>query len=342
LGLFRVLSYGGPSPRDSGVFLPFMLFASSVIYLSSCAVSCWAWKAMQGSRAGLLDDAADVEHGQYAHAEDGAQAMLRAFEFSRRDAELSTSPVRAAPRTFEAWQPPGQVQDGSDDDPALRMAIQASMRAQAGGNAALEENEEDALLMAAVQESQAAAMAGDAAGPEVQRIVRQAEVQEGRRIVQDQNAEFEESLAMDRAREVSEQEAIEQSREEEQRLREEEAQLLKEEAEAQSVEDERKAAALRAFEEKRARLPEEPMAGEKGRVALLFRLPSGQRRQRAFRASDFVSSLYDFAETEDPEMAESTYCLVTQVPRRVYKDREQTLEAAGVENQCVILAEALD
>merc|ERR1719247_1025433 len=76
LGLFRVLAYGGLRDQTSGIFLPFMLFVSSVIYLASCAVGCWAWKAMQSSRAGLLDDAADVEHGQYARTEDGAEAML--------------------------------------------------------------------------------------------------------------------------------------------------------------------------------------------------------------------------------------------------------------------------
>jgi len=144
---------------------------------------------------------------------------------------------------------------------------------------------------------------------------------------------------MDQARERSEREAKEQAQAEEQRLREEQERLQAEEAQRQQLEEERAAEALRSVEEKRSRLPAEPVAGESGRVLLLFRLPSGQRSQRAFRASDCVSSLYDFVETEDPQMALNTYCLVTQVPRRVYKDRDQTLEVAGVENQTVILAE---
>jgi hypothetical protein len=203
----------------------------------------------------------------------------------------------------------------------------------------LMDNEEDALLIQAVQQSQAAALAGGHADPEVERILRESEAAEGRRIMQEQNAEFEEALAMDQVREAQEQEAREAALREEQRVQEEEEREKLEEEERQRLEAEAKEQTAKLLEEKRQRLPEEPAVGEPGRVVLLFRLPRGQRRQRAFKATDCVSSLYDFVDTQDEEMAESVYCLVTQVPRRVYKDREQTLEAAGVENQSVILAE---
>jgi hypothetical protein len=212
------------------------------------------------------------------------------------------------------------------------------MRSQAGVSGSTD-GEEDALLMAAIQQSQAAALAGGTADVEVDRILRQTEAEEGRRLVQEQDTEFEESLAMDQIRAAAEAEAQEQAAIEEQRRLEELERLQAEESSRKRLEEERVAAALRALEEKRSRLPAEPPVGETGRVALLFRLPSGQKKQRAFRSSDCVSSLYDFVEVEESHLAENTYCLVSQVPRRVYRGRDQTLEAAGVENQSVILAE---
>lgn len=304
LGFFRALSISVISDRQStSDLLPVMVFVSSVVHLAAFAVCCVAWKALHRNRTGLLDEdhTADVEAGQFNMT--------------------STA----------TWQQMGE------DDPALRAAILASMGGETRGPSGA--GEEDTLLMAAIQRSQAAAMSGGVADPEAERMLQQSESHETRRIVQEQDAEFEESLAMDQIREMAERQAREDARVEEQRVREEETRLQADEAEKQGLEEARVAAALKAVEEKRARLPAEVAAGEPGRVLLLFRLPSGQRRQRAFRASDFVSSLYDFVEVEDPDMAENPYCLVTQVPRRVYNDKAQTLEVAGVENQCVILAE---
>jgi hypothetical protein len=197
------------------------------------------------------------------------------------------------------------------------------------------ESEEDALLLQAVQQSQAAALAGSSADPDMERVLRHAEAQEGRRIVEEQNAEFEEALAIDQVREEQERQRREEALKEEERRKAAEAERLR--AETESAEK-----LARETQEKRERLPLEPPAGEVDRVTLLFRLPRGQRLKRAFRSTDCVGSLYDFVEIEDLEMAKNAYCLVTQVPRRIYKDREQTLKDAGVENQSVILAEAED
>lgn len=288
-----------------------MVFLDSLIHLAACATCCWAWKVMQRSRAALLGDAADVEHGHPM-------------------SNLAAGSLLAAPAA---------MQRDSEDDPALRLALEASMRGQSGSDAVLAESEEDSLLMQAVQQQQAAAMAGRSTDPEIERILRHSEAEEGRRIVQEQDVEYQEALAMDQAREAAEREAREKAKAEEQRLREEEERRRLEEAERLRLEEERKAEVARSIEEKRARLPSEPAAGEIGRVVLLFRLPSGRRCQRAFRSCDMVGSLYDFVDVEEPEMAENVYCLVSQVPRRCYNERGQTLEAACVENQSVILAE---
>jgi len=191
------------------------------------------------------------------------------------------------------------------------------------------------LLLQAVQQSQAAALAGGGADPEVSRVLRDAEVQEGRRIMEEQNTEFEEALAIDQVREEQERERRAEALKEEERQKAEEVERLRVEAEAAER-------AAKDAQDKRDRLPAEPSSDETDRVILLFRLPRGQRLKRAFRSTDFVGSLYDFVEIEDLEMAKNSYCLVSQAPRRVYKEREQTLKEAGVENQSVLLAEAED
>lgn len=347
LGLIRALVYSSsPAPSRSS-YLLFMLYVSSTVYLATCALCCWAWKAMQRNRASLLDDGADMEHalmmnGQ--HAEDN-QASLELQATLRRVMALAQRGPGQMGAESGSLMAGGTDRQGpntsneTSEDAALRMAIEASMRTEAGVSGSAVEGEEDTALMAAIQQSQAAALAGRSADPEIDQVLRHIEADDNRQLVQEQNAEFEESLAMDQARITSEQAAQEQARLEEQQRQEEQERLRSEEAERQRLEAERAADALRALEEKRARLPAEPMAGEPGRKLLLFRLPSGQRCQRAFAATDLVRSLYDFVETEDAEMAEATYCLVVQAPRRRYHDRDQTLEAAGVENQSVLLAE---
>mmetsp|Transcript_2567 Transcript_2567/g.4638 ORF Transcript_2567/g.4638 Transcript_2567/m.4638 type:complete len:450 (+) Transcript_2567:107-1456(+) len=343
LGIVRVASYGTlhiPGRKGASSLLPFMVLTSSVVDVVASIASCWTWKVLHRSRAGLLDDAADVEHGQLTETYQPMDAaQLRQAEAMRRAIELA----RLA-NAGGAVAGSGGAAMLAEEDPAVRYAIQQSMRAQGGGG-----GEEDHLLAQAIQASQAAALAGEAdpgfapgfsgfagsgAGedPELERALRESQHEEDRHIMQEQDREFEESLAMDQVREQQEREA----REEEQR-REEEARAQAALEEQRRVEEE--AAFAKALEEKRLRLPAEPPAGTDGRVSLLFRLPRGTKKQRAFLSSDIVGSLYDYVEVEDEEMARSSYRLVSQAPRRVYEVREQTLEAAGVENQSVILAE---
>lgn len=350
LGIVRVVSYGTlriEGKQGASSLLPFMVLTSSLIDVVACCASCWAWKVLHRSRAGLLDDAADVEHGQFGDLYQPVDAsQLRQAEAMRRAIELAR--LAGGGGTVAAGG--GGAPMPSDEDPALTYAIRQSMRAQdAGGGAGGEE--EDHLLAQAIQASQAAALAsstgapghgpltpgfsgfaGAGGDPELERALRESQQAEDRHIMQEQDREFEESLAMDQVREQQEREARQ-----EQDRQEQEARELAAAKEQQRMDTE--AAIAKGLEEARARLPAEPAAGEAGRVLLLFRLPSGQRRQRAFLASNLVGSLYDFVETEEEDMARNTYRLVSQAPRRVYEDREQTLEAAGVQNQSVILAE---
>merc|ERR1711972_638708 len=97
---------------------------------------------------------------------------------------------------------------------------------------------------------------------------------------------------------------MDQVRDQETRRASEEAARQKETDEANRAEatrrqEEEEARAAALLEEKRKRLPEEPAVGEPGRVALLFRLPNGQKLQRAFRNSDAVGCLYDFLDAHE-------------------------------------------
>mmetsp|Transcript_62105 Transcript_62105/g.110808 ORF Transcript_62105/g.110808 Transcript_62105/m.110808 type:complete len:294 (+) Transcript_62105:81-962(+) len=163
---------------------------------------------------------------------------------------------------------------------------------------------------------------------DLQRAIRVSQNEEDRRIVQEQDREVEESLAVDRARE----EAEKLKRQEEEQEREREAAEKRRQAKDA-------AAAAEALVAKRERLPPEPLAGEAGRLMLAFRLPSGRRRQRAFSQRDRVGSLYDFVDVEEERLASEPYHLVTHVPKMVFSDRDATLEDAGVQNQAVLLVE---
>jgi hypothetical protein len=192
------------------------------------------------------------------------------------------------------------------EDPAMRAqldaAIAASYAAQTG--AGMTQNE-DEMLAQAMRMSQ-----------------QEEDNRQRQQLRQQQEAELAESELMDQMRERAEQErrqedaALEQSRQEEER---------------------RNAAELEA---KRARVPSEPAAGEPGRVALMFRLPGGQRIQRAFRSSEVVGSLYDFLDVEHgQEFEQRQYRLVSTMPRKEFTDRGQKLEEAGIQNQFVLMAE---
>jgi len=170
------------------------------------------------------------------------------------------------------------------------------------------------------------------ADQELCRALRLSRQDETRQIVQQQDQEFEECLALDQVREI-------EAQEERERLRLEEEKALADEAAREKERIENEALLKQQAEAKRQRLPGEPERGETDRLVLAFRLPSGQRRQRGFRSSDTVGSLYDYADLEEEQLASMPYLLVSQMPRKVFSDRAQTLADAEIGNQCVILVE---
>lgn len=138
----------------------------------------------------------------------------------------------------------------------------------------------------------------------------------------EQDAAYEESLAMDQQRE-----------EENKRIAEEaERRLALEREEQERVEAERarmEAEKHRLLEEKACVLPDEPPKGSEGAMECVVRLPNGQRCTRLFLQDHPAKHLFDFVDLQqvvDPH----TYRLVAQYPRRVLEaDTSHTFFEAG-------------
>lgn len=144
---------------------------------------------------------------------------------------------------------------------------------------------------------------------------RRAEANANRRLREEQDAAFAESLARDaaRAREVEDQ----RRREEEAKEREEEARRV--EAEERRRREDAERERVRAIESRRvakaSSLREEPEEGAEGVSKLAIRLPDGSRAARRFHSSDTISDVYDFVDTLD-ELDEVEYSLISNFPRR--------------------------
>lgn len=188
----------------------------------------------------------------------------------------------------------------------------------------------------------------------IQKLEIEEESKQRARLREEQSREYEESLRVDRQREIKRQQV--QEEEEQKRKDEAEAQAKMQQEEEQKRQEEEQANA-RAEEEEKARnasvaalvegaqgrLKDEPSKDEAGRIAVLIRTPEGKALKRAFRGSDSVSLLYDFAIAEGGQtLASQDFRLVSNMPRCVYEDRETTLQAAGLQGQSALLVEIIE
>eukprot|EP00928_Gymnodinium_smaydae_P021734 TRINITY_DN18513_c0_g1_i1.p1 TRINITY_DN18513_c0_g1~~TRINITY_DN18513_c0_g1_i1.p1 ORF type:complete len:374 (+),score=115.48 TRINITY_DN18513_c0_g1_i1:80-1123(+) len=204
--------------------------------------------------------------------------------------------------------------DGGEEDQALAAAIEASYRAQTDAGRFASEDE---LMAQALRMSQA-----------------EEDNRQRQSLREQQEAELAESILMDQVREQEERARVQEA-EDRARAERESAQAAER---AKQEEEERLNAAVAA---KRASLPDEPAAGEAGRLALMLRLPNGQRLQRAFRSSDTVGNVYDFVDTQQEDLARQTYRLVSTMPRQAYEERALSLSEAGIQNQFVLMVEVV-
>lgn len=177
--------------------------------------------------------------------------------------------------------------------------------------------------------------------------IRASEQEDRRDLRESQTREYEESLAIDRQRQ---EERRQREQQEEQRVREaEEAEerRCREEKEAvmraKEAEDAFKARISNIIEEARGRLLEEPTTDEPGRVVVRVRTPEGKALKRAFRSADLISQVYDFTLSEGGEdLASQEFRLIATMPRAVYENRNETLDAAGLQGQCALLVEIIE
>ncbi|CAL1373669.1 unnamed protein product [Linum trigynum] len=159
------------------------------------------------------------------------------------------------------------------------------------------------------------------------------------RLREEQDAAYRAALEADQARErqrKEEEERVEREAAEAERKRKEE-----EEARERAAQEaaEREAARARMREEKTLALGAEP---EKGAdvTQVLVRFPTGERRDRRFRSSTTIQSLYDYVDSLGCLQVED-YSLVSNFPRTVYGEekRSLTFKEAGLHPQASLFVE---
>lgn len=264
--------------------------------------------------------------------------LQQALRMSRLEAEQRGHIVVPQPRPQEAsGAATGSggrerlLDDGAD--PTLMAAIAANYALNGGLGARPEarpQQTEDEVLAQAMQASK-----------------NEEENRERARLRDEQAMEYEESLRIDQQREEERknrerEEEEQQRREEEQRLQEEQRRR-EDEQKAEDEERSRRERVQAVIDEARSRLTPEPSPEEPGRVLLQVRVPDGRRLKRAFRSSDSIGQIYDYANAEGGEaLASHEFLLVTSMPRKVYEDRAASLEDAGLQGQCQLLVEVID
>ncbi|CAJ1343059.1 unnamed protein product, partial [Effrenium voratum] len=166
------------------------------------------------------------------------------------------------------------------------------------------------------------------------------EALERARLREEQEAEYQESLRIDRERAAEK--ALRQ-KEEEERQRREAEELESKVKEAEALERAQKEKAEKVLEEAKQLLPPEP--GNEPGLQLQFqiRLPDGRRLKRAFRGENTIGQVYAFAIVEAGEaLAGRAFRLVETMPRRTYEDRDASLAATGLKGPCTLLVEFTD
>lgn len=124
----------------------------------------------------------------------------------------------------------------------------------------------------------------------------------------EQDNEFEESLAMDRAKELS---------------AKAEADRADREAKEAAHEEEK---AAESRELKRRRVPDVPPKNCSEAVSeLVIRLPSGGRLQRRFLSSSTIGNVYDYVESEAEQLSGGVFELMQPYPRKSFTDRTVAL-----------------
>ncbi|CAM6047595.1 unnamed protein product [Sphagnum compactum] len=161
-------------------------------------------------------------------------------------------------------------------------------------------------------------------------------VVEQRRLREEQDNAYSESLALDRQKEIialQEAEALHRKEEDEAAARHaldyhQQEEQLKLQGAAEELE--------RQLATKRASLPDEPAPEDENAVKLVVRMPDNTRRGRRFHKSDKLQSVFDFIDVLE-DVKPGTYRLV-MAPRRVFTDKEHesSLQSLGLTSKSLL------
>lgn len=155
-------------------------------------------------------------------------------------------------------------------------------------------------------------------------------------LLREQNREYEESLAMDRARESSLAESAAREAADAHAASAREARESAARDAAAASEASKLAAA-------RAAIAAEPAAGGEGVVTVAVRLPEGARLMRRFERTSLVGALYDWVRVAWADSGAAVvpdFALVSHMPRTLHADRAKSLAESGLnDKQCMVFVE---
>ena len=110
---------------------------------------------------------------------------------------------------------------------------------------------------------------------------------------------------------------------------------------AKRAEEEARLSLQRELERKKAALPEEPPADATNIVCLGFQLRDGTRLMRRFLLDTPMHMVYDYVDTHQAQFKTGSYVLVTNFPRRTYRDRNITIAESGLHSDEVLFLSEL-
>jgi len=141
-------------------------------------------------------------------------------------------------------------------------------------------------------------------------------LEESRKIREEQDKEYEESLKQDELKERK-------------IMRQHQASITK---------AKRKEERMKRFEENS---PIPPIELNQGVCSIVFRMPNGERVERRFYSNTKLQYLIDFAEAIS-DIDSINFQLVTNLPRTIYTEREITLENAGFTTKALLIVEEIN
>lgn len=145
-----------------------------------------------------------------------------------------------------------------------------------------------------------------------------------RKIREEQDTAYEESLRADQEKERKAQEECERIRVEEEKIKFEENERIKKEEERKKEQ-----------EEKARRVADEPDSTDTDVTKFIIRLLDGSKIQRRFRGTDTLQKVFDFIDTKQSTPMSSCQ-LSTNYPKKIFTDATITLKSAGLTPQAMV------